>query len=1160
MLHTRGIGRYPGAAEENFDPLLVLDPAAPYGNLALHRPAFGSSAYDYNLTAQLVTDGIRDTTMPTWITTLINGEIQPKESRELLLNHFRADPVELPGDHPSVEVHLGGGTSVPEVDRIVPFLVLPQSVAPADVRVTVSCSADGHLWQQVGHGDGGTPVDPTNYPPDLARGAHLLAPSIALANCAGRFFRFEFQSAPANPTAADDGGILFRLTEVEFYQGKVRVEVGGPYHFTSAWKPASMADEWVYVDLGARFRFDKVVLHWIARAAEGLLQVSDDAATWSTVQALPIGETGSVDTLSLATPVSARYVRLLLTRPASAQGYVLSEFEIYGHGGFLVQPRPRPASQPDGALRLCGGSWMLRRAQADDSSGEALSTPGFADDRNWIVATVPGTELTSFQNAGAIPDPNYGSNQLQLSDSFFYSDFWYRTEFSSPPPGEVAALGFAGVDWKADVYLNGEKLGRIDGGFTRGSFDVTGKLRPRNALAVRVLRNATPGSAKQKTYATTGRNGGALGTDNPTFHASIGWDWIPTVRGRNTGIWGEVTLTTSGAVTLHDPLVTTTLPLPEITSATVAVEVFVRNNSARPVHGTVSCRFGAQTVRQAVRLAANEERVVRLKPLQLADPQLWWPAGYGEAHLYDVELQFEATGHQHDTLRFKAAVRQFTADEQGGNLHLFINGRRLIVKGGNWGFSEVQLRFRAREYDACVRYHREQHFNTIRNWVGQVPDDAFFEACDRHGIVIWQDFWLANPWDGPVPDDNTLFLANARDFLRRIRRHGSIGLYCGRNEWFPPAALDTGLRALLAELHPGIHYIGSSADGPVSGHGPYRALPVPFYFQNADPKLHSELGAPCIPTADSVQLMMPRTAQWPQGLDWGLHDFTLQGAQGGTTFLSLIQEAYGGADSMETWTELAQFINYDTYRAMFEAQSKYRMGLLLWMSHSCWPSFVWQTYDYYLEPTAAYFGCKKACEPLHIQWNSFAETVEVVNGSGGRRTGLTALVELLNLDGNVVAQKSAVTDSAEDSTVTVMPMTYPAGLSETHFVRLTLTEAGKAVSTNFYLRGLQENDFRAIRTLGNAAVKASTTTSQHDGICRLTTELENTSAATPALLVRLKAVRGTTGDRILPVLYEDNFFALMPGEHRTLTTELRLADARGETPRMMLEGFNLKGQ
>ena len=486
---------------------------------------------------------------------------------------------------------------------------------------------------------------------------------------------------------------------------------------------------------------------------------------------------------------------------------------------------------------------------------------------------------------------------------------------------------------------------------------------------------------------------------------------------------------------------------------------------------------------------------------------------------------------------------------------MFINGRRFVPRGGNWGFGESMLRFRAREFDVAVRYHRDMHFTMIRDWVGQIGDEGFYDACDKYGVVIWQDFWLANPWDGPVPNDNALFLANSRDYIARIRRHASIGIYCGRNEWFPPKALETGIKSLLTELHPGIKYIGSSADGPVSGHGPYHALSVPNYFRLADKQLHSEIGAPAIPPLESVRAMMPESALWPMSLDWGLHDFTLTGAQGATAFNTLVTESYGGANNVEDWVALGEMVSYEAYRAMFEAQSKYRQGLLLWMSHPCWPSFVWQTYDFYFAPTAAYFGCKLGSEPLHIQWNSYEETIEVVNYSAGNIMGLTATVEVFNSDGKSMMQRSAPVDSREDSTQTPIHMEYPAGLSSLHFLRLTLTENGDVRSKNLYMRGLEQADYRALRTLAKAQVQSATEATRQNGQWQLTTRLQNTSGV-PAVFARLKAVREASGDRILPALFSENYITLMPGESRVIRIEVSEADARGEKPKVVLEGIN----
>jgi hypothetical protein len=449
------------------------------------------------------------------------------------------------------------------------------------------------------------------------------------------------------------------------------------------------------------------------------------------------------------------------------------------------------------------------------------------------------------------------------------------------------------------------------------------------------------------------------------------------------------------------------------------------------------------------------------------------------------------------------------------------------------------------------------HFTVIRNCLVQTGDDAFYDASDRHGIVECQDYWLATPWDGPDPDNNEMFLRNVEDSVLRIRNHPSIGLYCGRNEGYPPDPLERGIRKILSELHPGVQYIPSSADDVVSGHGPYMAMTPEFYFsKRATTKLHSELGMPNIVTMDSLRLMMPEDAMWPQGHMWGIHDFSLHGAQGGAGFRDQIEKTYGGATNAAEWVSLAQFVNYEGYRAMFEAQSRNRMGLLIWMSHPAWPSLVWQTYDYYFDPTAAYFGAKKASEPLHIQWNPVTDDVEVVNYSAGDVHGLTARVRIFNLDGTQKWEKTATVDSREDTTIFAFKMEYPSDLTPVHFLKLQLSRGSEIISDNVYWRGIKEDDYTALRTLPNVKVEAVNYVKRLGDHWRITTELIDTSKQ-PALMVRLKAVRRKTGDRILPALYSENYVILMPGEQRRIVTELADADTRAEQPWIVVEGFNV---
>ena len=1060
--YTRGVGVYPGDPKEDFSPVMVPDTQT-YRNLALHRPAYHSSSYDYNLTAQLVTDGIKDTKLPRWVSTASSASgTLPKCEREHPVDDNPFSAVALPGTGGWVQVEPQGRDTPLEVDRVdVSARAMTTELLPQQWTCVVLGSDDGEKWIELGRASG---TDILASPVWWRQ--KEITPSFTLPSASHRrFYRVQLDAPHV---------ITWNVGEVTLFRKNEQLELGGPYDFTSAWKSGGSGTEWVYVDLGAVCTFDRVVLYWIRRAAEGAVQVSDDAQSWRTLQALPASNEPAEE-LKLAHPARGRYVRVLMTKPASPEGYVLSEMEVYGRGGPVPRPKMAPAARTDGRLELAGGAWRVQRDSLVAADGPAISRAGFRD-KDWLVATVPGTVLSSYWNAGAVQDPNYGDNQLMISDSFFYADFWYRNEFVAPPagPGRHVWLNFDGINWKADVFLNGEMLGKIEGGFMRGRFDVTRLLRPgaRNALAVLIRKNATPGSVKEKTFDTPDKNGGALGKDNPTFHATVGWDWIPTIRGRDCGIWGDVYLTTSGPVTIENPFVSTALPLPDVSRADVSVELTLRNNDSKAVKGTLRGRFGDVSFEKQVTVDAAAAITVKFDPsttpaLRLQDPKLWWPAGYGDPNLYDVKFSFETAGRRtSDKKSFRAGVRQFTYGEEGGALKIWINGRRFIARGGNWGLPESMLRYRAREYDVAARYHAEMNFTMIRNWVGQTGDDAFYEACDRHGIVVWQDFWLANPLDGPDPADNDLFLRNANDFVLRVRNHPSLGLYCGRNEGNPPKPLDDGLRSLVATLHPGLHYISNSAFGVVSGGGPYRAMPQKFYFAaRATTKLHSELGMPNVVTLDSLKQMMPEKDVWPQDSVWGLHDFTANGAQGGAAFRQMIEKSYGGADNAADWVTLAQFVNYDGYRAMFEAQSKNRMGVLLWMSHPAWPSFVWQTYDYYFEPTAAYFGSKKACEPLHIQWNPVTDAVEVVNYSGGNAPGLTAKAEVLNLDGSMQWEKTATVDSAEDSVAAPITLEYPGGLTPVHFIRLKLARGNETVSENFYWRGLEEGNYQALRQI-----------------------------------------------------------------------------------------------
>ena len=1157
--YIRGVGVYPGEVKEDFSPIMKID-TTNYRNLALHRPAYQSSSYNYNLTAQLITDGIKETRLPGRIVTISSTDsIMKRNGRETMLDRNIMTRINLDGHAAWLQIEMAGNSFIPELDSInVSGSLFVDSLQAQHWDVTILGSQNGTQWKKMGT------VSGNELPGDLMSGLwrRFAPPNLRVFNypfaldslAHYKFYRIDVNSPNAKSWAISDFAM--------FSSGK-RAFIGGPYNFTSAWMSAGSKEEWVYVDLGAECSYDRIVLNWIGRPVSGSIQISNDAIHWKDLAPLP-HHSDQVDNVKFDNPAHGRYVRILMDRAESNDGYILSELEVYGTGGPVAVAHPQSKITKNGRMNLTGGGWKLQRESLVHANGETLSKPGFVDN-DWIIATVPATVLVSYLNAGALPDPNFGDNQMIISDSFFYSDFWYRNEFIAPASynGKRIFLNFDGINWKAEVYLNGHKLGLIEGAFTRGQFDVTDIFLPgkSNVLAVRIKKNDTPGFVKEQTKLSHDANGGEIGADNPTFHASVGWDWIPTIRGRNIGIYNDVYLSATGPVTIEDPFVLTDLPLPDTTSADITLSLTLCNHTSNNVTGIVRGTFGTVRFKQQVTLNASETKRVYFYPathpsLRLKNPKLWWPNGYGQPNLYDVKLQFVTPdGAISDSKSFQTGIREMSFSEDSGVLKIWVNGRRFIGFGGNWGFSESMLRYRAREFDIAVRYHKEMNFTMIRNWVGQIANDEFYEACDRYGIMIWQDFWLANPLDGPDPDNNTMFMQNVDDFVKRIRNHPSLALYCGRNEGNPPEVLDSAIRKLLPQLHPNAYYISHSSSGGVSGGGPYRAMPIKFYFEKrATEKLHSEMGMPNMVSYESLQKMIPDSALWPIDRLWGVHDFNLESAQYGYSFIQQIQENFGSVNDLKEWLSLAQWINYQGYRAMFEAQSKNRMGLLLWMSHSAWPSMVWQTYDYYFEPTAAYFACKKACEPLHIQWNSVSDSIEVVNYRNSKGTGLTAVMEILNLDGSVKLKKEAAIDCPEDHTVRCYKVEYPHDLSSVYFIRLTLKKGSKIISENLYWRGLKEGDLEAVRNLPKVKLETDTKVVRNGKQLHMTTTLMNKTKQ-PALMVKLSVVGNKSKERILPVIFSDNFISLMPGENRVINMEVQNADTRGEQPIVVIEDY-----
>ena len=818
-------------------------------------------------------------------------------------------------------------------------------------------------------------------------------------------------------------------------------------------------------------------------------------------------------------------------------------------------------------------------ANRPSHSSQWTQAPGPASP-DWYRATVPGTVLTTLVNNNIYPEPTYGENNRPniIPESLCRTSYWYRTEFYTPAKdaGRQIWLHFEGINYAAEVWVNGKKVGAIKGAFLRGVFNVTGLVTPgkKAALAVLIAPPPHPGDPWEKTIANQrGPNGGGvdgpLGQDGPTFVASLGWDWAPGVRDRQMGIWQDVTLSATGPVTLQNPYVTTGLPLPRTDSADVSIEVTVNNTSNMAQTGGVSGKLGDMAFRSpSITLAPGASQLVRLPPLHVLNPKLWWPNGFGEPNLYALHLSFDINGAASDSSDLNVGIRQVTYFVEGSkNLTLSVNGVKVFAKGGNWGMDELLKRIPRQRLEAQIKLHKAANYTILRNWVGQSTTEDLYDLCDRYGIMIWDEFFQANPANGLNPLDAPLYLANVRDKVLRFRNHPSIVVYCGRNEGAPPPEIDRGIAGIVKELDQSRYYQSSSTagNGVVSGGGGY-AWREPRLFYGYYPAFNTEVGSASIPTLEAIQSSMPAKdlfdGNFPND-DWAEHD--LVGGNGNPVdkpFQTILAKRYGAYNTIADFVRKAQLADYEAFRAMYEARMSRLFApstaIITWMSNPAQPCLVWQIYDYSLEPFGSFFGVQKASEPVHIMMTQDDFKIMLVNHTPAAPTNMKYRVRILNLDGGVKFDETAAVAAAPASAaVELRTLPTPAGLSPVHFVKLELLDAeGKVVSDNFYWKETAQDDLRALDALPDVELEGRIVRRDAGGNCLLDATLTNPTRNV-AVMAHLQLRSQRTNQRVLPVYYSENYVSLLPGESRTIRIEAASQDLGGARPLVVVDGWNV---
>jgi hypothetical protein len=833
----------------------------------------------------------------------------------------------------------------------------------------------------------------------------------------------------------------------------------------------------------------------------------------------------------------------------------------------LAQPAlPAPVTLSSG--------WQLQDIVKVPDSGEKISASSFSP-KGWYAATVPGTVLTSLVNDKVYPDPTYGENNRPeiIPESLCHTSYWYRTTMEIPASyaGRRVWLNFEGINYSSEVWVNGAQIGTTKGAFIRGIFDITDHVKPgqRAVLAVLVAPQPHPGVPHEHTLLNgLGKNGGITALDGPTFLSTIGWDWLPAIRDRDTGIWQKVYLSASGPVLIKDPLVTTDLPLPRTDSSDVAIHVSVENITDQPQKGVLKGTIENVVFSRPVELAAHARQTISFSPqtdsaLHIEKPRLWWPNGYGPQNLYQLHLSFDQDNAVSDNQDLSFGIRKITYSvPDSENLTISVNGVRVFIRGGDWGLDEALKRIPRERLEAEIHLHALANLNLIRNWVGQSTGEDFYELCDKYGILLWDEFFQPNPSDGPDPDDLPTYMANVRDKILRFRNHPSIAVWCARNEGFPPKAIDDQLRVLMAELEPTRRYQPSSTSGAgVRSNGPYHwRVPREFYIVTDD-YFKTETGSVSIPTLESIHGMMPQKDWEMITDDWAEHDLA-KGAQWGDKYPSQLADRYGKVRNLADFVRKAQLMNYEAYRAMYEGRNAQLFhpttAVITWMSAPAQPSFVWQLYHYDLEPNASLFAVRSAGEMQHIQFNQANGEVQVINNLPEPLTNAVAHETIYNLDGTVALERDYHFSAAPDVATTLGPVDFPANVSNVNFLKLDLDDAaGKLLSTNFYWRANADHpdDLSDLNKLPMVNLQALADRHDEEGRCRITVTLRNPGHEI-ALMAHIQ-LRRKSGERVLPVYYDSNYVSLAPGESRTIHVDADLKDLHGEDALVVVDGWNI---
>ena len=818
-------------------------------------------------------------------------------------------------------------------------------------------------------------------------------------------------------------------------------------------------------------------------------------------------------------------------------------------------------------------NWSIQSSENVKDDGKAISQLGYAA-KGWYPTTMPSTVLATLVANKVYADPYYGNNYFELpgirrwdkpEGNPFESPWWYRTEFEVPDgfSGKHIWLKFHSVNYRANLWVNGQKVAdstQIEGAYRLFSFNIAkyAKAGGKNSLALEIF-------------------------PPKTFDLTISWvDWNPTPPDKNLGIWYDVTLSASGSVAIDHPFVKTKLNLPSTDKAKLSVVAELKNAERIPVRGLLKGTIGNITFTKEVSLNANETKEVTFTPedfpqLVVKKPRLWWPHTVGPQNLYDLNLSFEVNGKISDSRKTRFGIREISSwmnkfDTLRTKVFQ-VNGKNIVIRGGGY-VEDMMLRQSNERVDADLNYLKFMGLNALRM---EAPrgSDYVFERCDEEGILVMVGWCCGYPfesWKDWTPHTANIAEASWHDQIVNLRAHPSVFTWLYGSDNFPPEEIERRYINVLNQYDGTRPYSSSATQAPskIEGYtgltmGPwpkiYGYLPPNYWYTKLEFNTECAPSGEQLPPIETIKKVMPEKDLWPISSSWDLRlrkDFYPYARQA-------LDSRYGKPASLEEYCMKSQILQLEATKAMFEAfaGNKYKSsGVIYWMYNSAWPKFSWQLYDYFLMPNGAFYGAKKACEPLHIQYNYKEKAVQLVNSFYQEFKGLKVVAKVYDFKAKEIFSKEIATDMKADESKILFKPEFPKELSGIYFLKLSLTnKAGKEVSSNFYwlsAKGDDNADFTALSELPTVDVKVKPgQITKENGKLKLVVEFSNPSSSV-AFGLNPKLLSVLSKEPILPIFWQDNYFALMPGEKRTIEMYVDASLVKEMSVLFRLDGLNLK--